>query len=107
MEFVLESEKTVVIYAKKMLRRGEILNLVNGRYMFIEILLKRFNCDTVNYLCWENIANIHDSIEGKLFRFIQSKTLTNDLEAIVTDGACEIGSYIVVYVNIFKTMENF
>ena len=34
-----------------------------------------------------------------MLRFIQSKTLTNDLKAIVTSGVCEIGSYIVVYVN--------
>ena len=31
------------------------------------------------------------------------RSLTNDLEAIVTSGACEIGSYIVVYVNIVKS----
>ena len=68
--------------------------------------LKRFNCDTVNYLCWERIPNIFDSIEEKVLRYIRSKTLTNDIDAIVTDGASEIGSYIVVYVNIIKTMEN-
>ena len=33
--------------------------------------------------------------------------LTNDLKAIVMGGACEIGSYIVVYVNNVKTMVNF
>ena len=38
----------------------------------------------------------------KVLRFIRSKTLTNDL---VTSGACEIGSYIVVYINIIKDME--
>ena len=32
---------------------------------------------------------------------------TNDLEAIVTGGVCEISSYIVVYANIVKTMESF
>ena len=74
--------------------------------MLIEFLLKRFNCDTVNYLCWERIPNIFDSIEEKVLRYIRSKTLTNDIDAIVTDGASEIGSYIVVYVNIIKTMEN-
>ena len=42
-----------------------------------------------------------------MFCFIRSKTLTNDLEAIVTNGAYEIDSYIVVYVNIIKTMEKF
>ena len=45
-------------------------------------------------------------LKKKVLRFILSKTLTNDLEAIVTGGACEIGSYIIVYVNIIKTMEN-
>ena len=75
--------------------------------MLIEFLLKRFNCDTVNYLFWERIPNIYDSIEEKVLRFIRLKTLTNDLEAIVTSGACEIGNYIVVYVNIVKAMENF
>ena len=42
-----------------------------------------------------------------MFRFIRSKTFTNDLEVIVMGGACEIGSYIVICVNIIKTMENF
>ena len=74
--------------------------------MLIEFL-KRFNCDTVNYLCWEGIPNIYDSIEEKVLHFIRSKTLTYDLEAIVTSDACEIGSYIVVYVNIIETMEHF
>ena len=41
-----------------------------------------------------------------MFRFIRSKTLTNTLEAIVTSGACEIGSYIFIYVNVIKTKEN-
>ena len=74
--------------------------------MFIEFLLKRFNFYTVNYLCWEGIPNIHDSIEEKVLRFIRS-TLTNDLEAVFTSGACEIGSYIVVYVDFVKTVEKF
>ena len=39
--------------------------------------------------------------------FVWSKTLTNDLEAIITSGVCDIGGYIVVYVNIIKTVENF
>ena len=78
---------------------------MNGCLVLIEFLLKKLNCDTVNYLCWERIPNIYDSIEEKMLRFIWSKTLTNDLEAIVTSGACEIGSYIVVYVNSIKTME--
>ena len=64
------------------------------------VFLKLFNCNTVNYLCWERI-------EEKMFRFIRSKTFTNDLEVIVMGGACEIGSYIVICVNIIKTMENF
>ena len=46
-------------------------------------------------------------MEEKMFHFIRSKTLTNDLEAIVTGGACEIGSYLVIYVNIVKVMEIF
>ena len=50
--------------------------------MLIEFLLD--DCVTVNYMCWERIPNIYDSIEDKLLRFIRSKTLTNDLEAIVT-----------------------
>ena len=75
--------------------------------MLIEFLLRLFNCDTVNYLCWQRIPNIYDSIEEKVLHFIGSKTLTNDLEAIVTGGACEIGSYIVIYVNIVKAVENF
>ena len=33
--------------------------------------------------------------------------LTNDLEAIVTSDACEIGSYIVAYANIVKAAENY
>ena len=74
--------------------------------MLIEFFLEQFNCNTVNYLGWERIPNIYDYIEEKVLRFIRSKTFTNYLEAIVTDGACEIGSYIVVYVNIIKTMEN-
>ena len=44
-------------------------------------------------------------LKKKMLRFIQSKTLTNDLEAIVTGGVCEIGSYIVVYM--IKVMEIF
>ena len=75
--------------------------------MIIEFLLKWFDCDTVNYLCWERIPNIHDSIEEKVLRIIRSKTFTNDLEAIVMSGACEIGSYIVVYIDIIKTVEIF
>ena len=51
--------------------------------------------------------NIYDSIEEKVLRFIRSKTFTDDIEAIVTGGACEIGNYIIVHVNIIKTMENF
>ena len=38
--------------------------------------------------------------------FIRSITLTNDLEAIVTSGACEIGSYVVINVDIVKAVEN-
>ena len=38
--------------------------------------------------------------------FFQSKILTNDLETIVTSDVCEIGGYIVIYVNIVAT-ENF
>ena len=75
--------------------------------MLIKFLLKLFNCDTVNCLCWERIPNIHDSIKQKVLLFIRSETLTNDLEAIVTSGACEIGSYIVIYANIIKAAENF
>ena len=59
--------------------------------------LKQFNCVIVNYLSWYRISNIHDFIKEKVLRFVRSKTLTSDLEAIVTSGACEIGSYIVVY----------
>ena len=33
------------------------------------------------------IPNIHNSIKEKVFRFVRSKMLTNDLEAIVTSGA--------------------
>ena len=33
--------------------------------------------------------------------------LTNDLETIVGSGAFEIGSYIVVYVDIVKDVNNF
>ena len=44
-------------------------------------------------------------IEEKVLRFIRSKT--NDLEAIVTSGACEIGSYIVINVDIVKAVEIF
>ena len=73
--------------------------------MLIKFLLKLFNCDIVDYLCWERIPNIRDSIEEKVLRFIRSKTFTNDLEAIVTSGVYEIGSYIVVCVNIVKAME--
>ena len=68
--------------------------------MLIKFLLKRFNCDTVNYLCCERSTDIHDLIKEKLLCFVLSKILTNDLEAIVTSGACEISSYIVLYVNI-------
>ena len=45
-------------------------------------------------------------LKKKVLRFIRSETLTNDLEAIVTGGACEIGSYIVIYVEIVKAMDN-
>ena len=72
--------------------------------VIIEFFLKRFNCNTINYLCWERIPNFNDSIEEKVLRFIRSRTFTIGLEAIVTDGACEISSYIVDYVNIIKTM---
>ena len=75
--------------------------------MLIKFLLKSLYCSTVNYLCWERIRNIHNSIEDKVLRFIRSKILTNDLEAIVTNEACEIDSYIVVYVDIVKAVENF
>ena len=57
-------------------------------------------------MCWERITNIHNSMKEKMFHFIWSKTLTNDLEAIVTSDACEIGSYLVVYVNI-KNVKNY
>ena len=70
-------------------------------------LLKLFNCDTVNCMCWERTPNFHDSVEEKVFRFIRSKTLTNDFEAIVTSGTCVIDSYIVIHVDFTKTMENF
>ena len=65
--------------------------------MIVEYFLQYFNCDTVNYLCWERITNIHDSTTVNVVRLVRSTTLTNDLEAIVTSGACVIGSYIVVY----------
>ena len=39
--------------------------------MFVELLLKKFNCDTVNYLCWDRIPNIYDSIEEKVLRYIR------------------------------------
>ena len=52
--------------------------------MLIEFLLKRFNCDTVNYFCWEGSPDFCDSFEEKELRFIRSKMLTNDLRAIVT-----------------------
>ena len=68
--------------------------------MFIEFLLKLSNCDTVYYLCWKRIPNMHDYIEEKVLRF-------QNLEAIVTSGACEIGNYIVVYVGFIKTVESF
>ena len=80
-----------------------MLSLVNCLGL-IEILLKVSNCDTVNYLCRERVTNIHDSIGEKVLRLTRSKTLTNDLEAIVTNGTCEIGSYIVINVNIIKTV---
>ena len=73
--------------------------------MLIKFLLKRFNCDTVNYLCCERSTDIHDLIKEKLLCFVLSKILTNDLEAIVTSGACEISSYKVVYVNIVKAVK--
>ena len=41
-----------------------------------------------------------------MLRLIWSKTLTNDLEVIVTGDACEIGGYMVVHVNIIKIIEN-
>ena len=44
------------------------------------------------------------SIEEKVLCFVLSKMLANNLEAIITDGACEIGSDIIVYVNIVKAM---
>ena len=47
-------------------------------------------------------SNIHDSIKEKVFRFVRSKTLTNDFEDNVTIRACKIDSCIVVYVNIVK-----
>ena len=34
-----------------------------------------------------------------MFRFVRSETLTNDLEAIVISGACEIDGYVVINVN--------
>ena len=40
-----------------------------------------------------------------MLRFFQSKTLSNGLEAIVTSGTCEIGSYIVIYVNFVNATE--
>ena len=42
-----------------------------------------------------------------MFRFVGSKSLANDLKAIVTSDACESDSYIVIYVNIVKAKENF
>ena len=42
-----------------------------------------------------------------MFRYVRSKTLTNDLKTIVTSGACEIGSYIIIHVDIVKAAENF
>ena len=62
--------------------------------MFIKL---NFN---VSYLCWWTIPNVQDSIKEKVLCFVRSKTFTDDLEAIVTSGACEVGSYIVVYANI-------
>ena len=74
--------------------------------VLIEFLLKWFNCDTVNYLCWERIPNTHDAIEEKVLRFIRPKRLPMILKLLLR-GACEIGSYIVVYVDIIKIVENF
>ena len=45
---------------------------------------------------------MHESIKEKVLLFLRSKTLANDLEAIVTSGACEISSYINDYVDIVK-----
>ena len=72
-----------------------------------KFFLKRFYCVIVNYLCWERFSDIHDSIKENVLSFVRSKTLTNDLEAIVTSGACVIGSYIVVNVGIVKAVEIF
>ena len=58
-------------------------------------------------LCWQRIPNINDSIKEHMLHFVQSKTLSNDLEAIVASGACEIGCYIVIYVNIVWAADNF
>ena len=71
------------------------------------MLIEFFLNDSIVIMCWERIPNIYDSIEEKVLCFIRSKTLTNDLQAIITGGVCEIGRYIVVYVNTIKTMENF
>ena len=68
--------------------------------VLIKFLLKLFNCETVNYLRWERIPNIHDSIKEKVLCFVRSKTFINDMLR-----ACEIGNYIVFYV--IKTVENF
>ena len=46
-------------------------------------------------------------LKERVLRFILSKILTYDLETIVTIGACEIGSYIVVYVDNVKATYNF
>ena len=41
-----------------------------------------------------------------MLHIILSKAFINDLEAIVTSSAYEVSSYIVIYVNIVKAVEN-
>ena len=50
--------------------------------------------------------------EFQIFKILLKKCFASfddddDLEAIVTSGAYEIGSYIVVYVDIIRTVESF
>ena len=66
----------------------------------IHYLVNGYNCDTVNNLWWGRIPSIRDSIKEKVLHFIRSKTLTNDLDA------CEIGSYIVINVDIVKAADS-
>ena len=43
--------------------------------VIIKFLLKRFNCDIINYLYWQSVPNIYDSIKQKVLHFVLSKTL--------------------------------